>query len=165
MSSKSFVSNTQKLKYMKEEEFVAVMINNVSGKDRYSHCVYKLNHGVMTGVEVSNMIMDVVGVAAQFGIHIGAAICDGASSNRWWQEMFFTNEDNPKSKVHVVRKNHPVTNEPFYFISDPSHGIKKIINILLQSNGHDVRIEELNTRFQQILFTNFILNAKQVSVG
>lgn len=131
-----------KLKNMKEEEFLVVMITNVTHPtDRLCHVVYKSNHGTLNGVDISNMIMDVVAVASQFGINLGAAVCDGASSQRWWQEMFFHDDDNPKSKLHVVRKKHPITGKPFFFISDPSHGIKKLINILLQSNKHDVKIE------------------------
>ena len=131
-----------KLKHMEEEEFVVVMITNLTNQaDRLCHVIYKSNHGILTGVDISHMILDIVAVASQFGVNINAAVCDGASSQRWWQEMFFHDEDELKSKLHVVRKKHPITGKPFFFISDPSHGIKKLINILLQSNKHDVKID------------------------
>ena len=44
----------------------------------------------------------------------------GAQCNRQYQKKYFT--DGTKDDLHMK---HPITHQPIYYISDPSHMIKK----------------------------------------
>ena len=58
-----------------------------------------------------------------------AIIGDGAQCNRQFQNKYFTDGNN--NNLHMA---HPITIEPIYYISDPSHVVKKIVSSLSSKN-------------------------------
>ena len=79
-------------------------------------------------------------------------MCDGASSNRWYQEKGFT--EGEIEKVYMIE---PFGSRKIFFISDPSHAFKKIVNSLCNFSHHvtmsiDGGIYEVSLRLLQQLW-------------
>lgn len=64
-----------------------------------------------------------------FYFNIIAIIGDGAQCNRSFQNKYFIDGD--KKDLHM---NHPITKKPIYYVSDPSHVVKKIVSSLSSKN-------------------------------
>lgn len=77
------------------------------------------------------------------GFKVIAVCCDGASTNRAWQHREFVYRVH-ESDPFPVYAQHVTTKEPIFWISDPSHAIKKTVNNLESSatNGvsHSIRV-------------------------
>ena len=66
---------------------------------------------------------------ASLHFEIIAIIGDGAQCNRQYQKKYFNEGDNNNKHMY-----HPITREPIYYISDPSHVVKKIVSSLSSKN-------------------------------
>ena len=64
-----------------------------------------------------------------FNFNVIAIIGDGAQCNRSFQKKYFIDGDKED-----LRMNHPITKKPIYYISDPSHVVKKIFSSLSSKN-------------------------------
>lgn len=66
------------------------------------------------------------------GFNVIGVCCDGSQANRSWWKHEFTQHwcDDPLSTFAL----HPVTHEPVFWVSDPSHVAKKVCNSV-ESSG------------------------------
>ena len=73
--------------------------------------------------------------ASMLHFKIIAIVGDGAQCNRQFQNRFFTKTINNGDKILYEKLMiHRVTEKPIFYISDPSHMVKKIVSSLSSSN-------------------------------
>ena len=89
------------------------------------YCVYQSFDTSQTSFDIHKILEEVMVEAASLDFEVIAIIGDGAQCNRQFQKNNFTLGG--KDNLHMA---HPVTGEPIYYISDPSHVVKKIVSSL-----------------------------------
>lgn len=93
------------------------------------YCVYQCFNTSMTSLDIYTILREVLIATASMHFEVIAIIGDGAQCNRQFQKKYFTDGNNNNS--HMA---HPITIEPIYYISDPSHVVKKIVSSLSSKN-------------------------------
>lgn len=93
------------------------------------YCVYQCFHTSMTSLDIHTILREVLIATASMHFEVIAIIGDAAQCNRQFQNKYFTDENN--NNLHMA---HPITIEPIYYISDPSHVVKKIVSSLSSKN-------------------------------
>lgn len=125
----------------------------------------------MSTTDIYSVICKSLLATAMLRFSIIAIIGDGAQCNRQFQNRFFTKTvsgQNEKliEKVFV----HQVTKEPIFYISDPSHMVKKIVsslssrnrNIFMNVSGYDRNLSLSNMMTLWMSFnSNMGLNQHQ----
>ena len=114
------------------------------------YCVYQCFNPSMSALDIFTILNEVLIATATFFFNIIAIIGDGAQCNRQYQRRYF-NSGEPNNQ-HMI---HPVWNQPIYFLSDPSHVVKKIVSstsscnrkIFKSVDGID-RVVSLSTMFK-----------------
>jgi hypothetical protein len=87
------------------------------------YCVYQCFNPSMSALDIFTILNEVLIATATFFFNVIAIIGDGAQCNRQFQKRYFTYGE--ENNQHMI---HPVWDEPIYFISDPSHVVKKIVS-------------------------------------
>ena len=93
------------------------------------YCVYQCFNTSMSSLDIFTILREVLIATASLHFEIIAIIGDGAQCNRQYQKKYFNVGDN--DNLHM---DHPITNEPIYYISDPSHVVKKVVSSLSSKN-------------------------------
>ena len=93
------------------------------------YCVYQCFNTSMSSLDIFTILREVLIATASLHFEIIAIIGDGAQCNRQYQKKYFNVGDN--DNLHM---DHPITSEPIYYISDPSHVVKKIVSSLASKN-------------------------------
>ncbi len=93
------------------------------------YCVYQCFNTSMTSLDIHSILREVLIAIAAMHFDIIAIIGDGAQCNRQYQKKYFNSGG--CNNLHMV---HPITLKPIYYISDPSHVIKKIVSSLSSKN-------------------------------
>ena len=93
------------------------------------YCIYQCFNTSMTSLDIYTILREVLIATASMHFEVIAIIGDGAQCNRQFQRKYFTNGN--KDNLHMA---HPITSEPIYYISDPSHVVKKIVSSLSSKN-------------------------------
>ena len=118
---------------------------NLVGK-QYDYCVNQCFSTSLSAVDIEEIIRTTMIAASKYRFNIISIIADGAQCNRQFQKRYFIHGnkgmENTDYTAHMV---HPITSQPVYYISDPSHMIKKCVsslssktrNIFMQVNGED----------------------------
>ena len=96
---------------------------------KFTHpCAYFLTRNITYG-QIDKLFWKGVNSLDEYGFQVLMVCCDGASANRKFMEM------NMKSNNEPIVVN-PLTHKPIFFMSDPTHLIKKLRNNLLKSGRH-----------------------------
>jgi hypothetical protein len=95
----------------------------------------------MTSLDIFTVLREVLIATASLQFDIIAIIGDGAQCNRQYQKKYFT--DGTKDDIHMK---HPITRQPIYYISDPSHMIKKIVSSLSSRNRNIFKVVDNKDR-------------------
>ena len=89
----------------------------------------------MSSLDIRSVIRDTTNALGVFHFRIISIIGDGAQCNRQFQKKYFTdiitNHNGIKFDNLMIQ---PIYNNPIFYISDPSHMIKKIVSSLSSSN-------------------------------
>ena len=93
------------------------------------YCVYQCFNTSMTSLDIYTILREVLVATASMHFEVIAIIGDGAQCNRQFRNKYFTDGNN--NNLHMA---HPITIEPIYYISDPSHVVKKIVSSLSSKN-------------------------------
>jgi hypothetical protein len=95
----------------------------------------------MSAIDIEDMLRKTMIAASKYQFNIISIIADGAQCNRQFQKRYFVHGnkgmDNSDYTAYML---HPVTCQPVYYISDPSHTIKKIVSSL-SSNTRNVSMK------------------------
>jgi hypothetical protein len=83
----------------------------------------------MSALDINRVLREVLIATSTYHFNVIAIIGDGAQCNRQYQKRYFT-----EGKPDNLHMKHPTTNEPIYYISDPSHMVKKIVSSLSSKN-------------------------------
>jgi hypothetical protein len=99
------------------------------------YCVNQTFTASMSAVDIELVLTTTIKVASVYRFKIVSIIADGAQCNRQFQKRNFKaggkDKNNLDYKCYMV---HPVTFNPIFFISDPSHMIKKCVSSLDSKN-------------------------------
>ena len=92
----------------------------------------------MSAVDIEELMSKTIIVSAAYRFNIISIIADGAQCNRQYQKRNFNigdySIDNDKYTSYMI---HPVLSDPIYYLSDPSHMIKKCVSSL-SSNSRNI---------------------------
>ena len=89
----------------------------------------------MSTQDIYTVIYHALHGVSMFHFTIVAIIGDGAQANRQFQKRYFTSET--KDSNGIIYNDcmiHPIYRNPIFYISDPSHSVKKICSSLSSSN-------------------------------
>lgn len=85
----------------------------------------------MSAVDIEELMRKTIVAAATYRFNIIAIIADSAQCNRQYQKRYFNiGKEGMEKDDYTAYMVHPVTLEPIYYISDPSHMIKKCVSSL-----------------------------------
>ena len=93
------------------------------------YCVYQTFNPSLSSGEIFDIVRQVLKSTHTFFFRVIAIIGDGAQCNRSYQKRHFNCGD-----INNLHMKHPLSKEPIYYISDPSHMIKKIVSSLSSTN-------------------------------
>lgn len=106
------------------------------------YCVYQCFSSTMSTMDIHSVISKCLLATSMLRFNIIAIIGDGAQCNRQFQNKFF---DEVVRKGEISFNNlmvHKVTENPIFYISDPSHMIKKIVSSLSSNNRNIKKVGE-----------------------
>lgn len=89
----------------------------------------------MSTQDIYTVIYNALHGVSMFHFTIVAIIGDGAQANRQFQKRYFTSKTTDSNEV--IYNNcmlHPIYHNPIFYISDPSHCVKKICSSMSSSN-------------------------------
>ena len=99
------------------------------------YCVNQSFTSSMSAVDIELLLTRTIKVASGYRFLIISIIADGAQCNRQFQKRNFKaggkDNNNMDYKCYMV---HPVSLNPIFFISDPSHMVKKCVSSLDSKN-------------------------------
>ena len=88
----------------------------------------------MSAVDIEELLRKTIVVAATYRFNVISVIADGAQCNRQFQKRYFNIGDkNMEKDDYTAYMIHPITSDPIYYVSDPSHMIKKCVSSLSSS--------------------------------
>ena len=102
---------------------------------QFDYCVFQTFTTSMSALDIRCVIRETIASLSLFHFRIVAVIGDGAQCNRQFQRRYFTeNKILRDGKLYKNFMTHPVNGNPIFYISDPSHMVKKIVSSLSSSN-------------------------------
>lgn len=116
---------------------------------QFDYCVYQCFSTSLSAVDISRIMRETMVSCAQFHFRIVSIIGDGAQCNRQFQKRYFkeTMEVENGQKYEYFMK-HPIYGNPIFYISDPSHMVKKIVSSLSSSNRNIFK--SVDGKYQQL---------------
>ena len=119
----------------------------------------------MSTMDIHSVISKSLLAASMVHFKIIAIIGDGAQCNRQFQNRFFTKSIKYDDKVMYDKLMiHRITEKPIFYISDPSHMVKKIVSSL-SSNNRNIfmnvtgNVRNLSLSSMMILWMSFNNNS------
>ena len=107
---------------------------NLSGS-QFDYCIFQCFSTSMSTQDIYKVIYNAIHGASMYHFTIIAIIGDGAQANRQFQKRFFQSEVSIFNGVKFSNcMLNPIYNNPIFYISDPSHSIKKITSSMSSSN-------------------------------
>ena len=102
---------------------------------QFDYCVFQCFSTSMSTTDIYSVINDTLLGVSLFQFTVVSVIGDGAQCNRQFQKRYFTETvyDNHRNKYdHLMIER--INNRPIFYISDPSHMVKKIVSSLSSGN-------------------------------
>ena len=134
--------------------FYQVRLVSLVGK-QFDYCVYQCFSTTMSSLDIRSVIRDTINALSVFHFRVVSVIGDGAQCNRQFQKKYFTDEmtNHNGMKFDNLMKE-PIYDNPIFYISDPSHMIKKIVSSL-SSNSRNI-FKEVNGKNHQVSLSNMM---------
>ena len=132
-------------KYIEEVFFLCTDINFLSivlqvrlvslAGPQFDYCVFQCFSTSMSTTDIYSVINDTLLGVSLFHFTVVSVIGDGAQCNRQFQKRYFneTVYDNHRNKYDCLMIER-INNRPIFYISDPSHMVKKIVSSLSSGN-------------------------------
>ena len=133
-----------------------VRLVSLTGK-QLDYCIYQCFTTTMSTMDIYSVISKSLLATAMLRFEIIAIVGDGAQCNRQFQNRFFcktVKSTNMKTYEEVMV--HRVTMKPIFYISDPSHMVKKIVSSL-SSNNRNIFMNVANHEYQLSLSSMMVL--------
>ena len=122
---------------------------------QFDYCVYQCFTTTISSFDVRSIIRDTINALGVFHFRVVSVIGDGAQCNRQFQKNYFTDKVINHNGIlfnNLMRE--PIYNNPIFYISDPSHMIKKIVSSL-SSNNRNIFIK-VNGNNQQVSLSSMM---------
>ena len=107
-------------------------------------------------MDIYSVISQSLLATAMLRFEIISIIGDGAQCNRQFQNRFFNKTVKTNGKTYENVMVHKVTMKPIFYISDPSHMVKKIVSSL-SSNNRNIFMNVADNDYQLSLSSMMIL--------
>ena len=117
---------------------------SLAGK-QLDYCVYQCFTSTMSTMDIHSVISKTLLATSMLRFNIIAIIGDGAQCNRQFQNRFFDKVIRRDESVFDNLMVHRVSEKPIFYISDPSHMVKKIVSSLSSNNRNIYKVVEGNT--------------------
>ena len=127
---------------------------NLAGA-QLDYCVFQCFTTSMSALDICHVFKETIAALSLFHFRIIAVIGDGAQCNRQFQKRYFIDTigiQNGRSIGNFMT--HPVYKKPIFYISDPSHMVKKIVSSL-SSNYRNI-YKFVNGKNNQLSLSNMM---------
>lgn len=119
------------------------------------YCVFQCFTHSMIALDISRVFKETIAALSLFHFRIIAVIGDGAQCNRQFQKRYFIDQtelNNGRSIVDFMT--HPVYKNPIFYLSDPSHMVKKIVSSLSSGNRNIYKV--VNGKYNLLSLSNMM---------
>lgn len=148
-----------KMKPFKADALVQIRMTALAAPT-FDYCVWQSVRGQMSATDVYKAIREAIAAAHEYGFRIVGVLADGAQCNRQHQRRYFTHSAKElqmpilgtgcgyDESTWMPHPCFPLNIQPVFYISDPSHAIKKLcsrtstrtITCVLQGREYDLQL-------------------------